>query len=231
MLIDTGYTRRATTAPNRSIWLRSYSSALRPKLIDHGQPSAVLGRFGLKPKDVAWVIVTHFHVDHVAGLDEFPNARFITSQSAWDALQSDSWLKSVRHGVFPELIPKDFGQRFDPIESMAQLPMEYLPGSADLFGDQSVMAVPLPGHAAGHFGILFPQTDPPVLYGTDTQWLIDGIQTEARPRLLPKLISADVVAGRKSSDDILRFQQSGGHVVLCHDDNPTPYDLSEGAVL
>ena len=73
VLIDTGYGPRVTEG-KRSLALRLYNAILGPDLVRSGQPAAVLQRLGFTPDDVSIVIVTHFHADHVAGLDAFAAA-------------------------------------------------------------------------------------------------------------------------------------------------------------
>jgi glyoxylase-like metal-dependent hydrolase (beta-lactamase superfamily II) len=220
ILIDTGYTRHAVSAPGRSLGLRAYSLALRPRLIPEGQPEAVLARFNLRPADVTRVIVTHFHADHISGLSLFPNARFTVSAWGWISLQAKSRLANLRHGMFPELLPRDFAARVDLVEAATPL----APGH-DLLGDGSVVSLPLPGHADGHFGLIFPQLPRPLLYAVDAQWLRAALPADRRPGYPSRLIAADARALAASSDLVLDFLRQGD-VVLCHDPSPSPYDLA-----
>ena len=65
-----------------------------------------------------------------------------------------SSMAALRHGIFKELIPPDIEQRLLPLEELKRLPTGTVLGEGyDLFGDASYLAVPLPGHAFGHFGI------------------------------------------------------------------------------
>ncbi|WP_170328411.1 MBL fold metallo-hydrolase [Ruegeria arenilitoris] len=231
VLIDTGYTVHSVQGPGRSRWLRAYGRAFAPKLNDDAQPQPFLSRFGLAPRDITTVIVTHFHADHVSGLSEFPNAQFMCSRAAWASLQRNGNFQNIRHGVFAELLPDDFATRLTPVEDRPRQGVQHLPDGYDLFGDGSVLSVPLPGHAAGHFGLLFPQLKEPLLYATDTQWVIDALPRAARPCLMPRLLSDDYDAMRRSTDHVQAFRNSGGRVMLCHDDAPSLFDVEEGAYL
>ena len=230
-LIDTGYTRHSLDLPDRSVALRSYARALSPKVVAQEQPEPFLAHFGLTPADISRVIVTHFHADHVSGLSAFPNARFIASGAAWAHVQRSTVFQNLRQGVFAELIPQDFDTRLDMIETAARQHTAHLPAGFDIFGDGRVSAVPLPGHASGHFGLLFGQMDVPLLYATDTQWVHEALLPERRPRLFPRLISDNFSDVAQSTDQVATFRKAGGTVVLCHDDAPTAFDYAQGAAL
>ncbi|TGT34719.1 MBL fold metallo-hydrolase, partial [Mesorhizobium sp. M8A.F.Ca.ET.165.01.1.1] len=116
--------------------------------------------------------ISHFHADHISGLSLFANARFIASDAAWLRLKARTARQNLRHGVFTELFPADFEARLDGLSKMKQVPPRGdIPGGADLFGDGSVIAVDLPGHADGQFGLLFSGLDRPLLYAVDVQWM------------------------------------------------------------
>ena len=230
-LIDTGYTSHCLDRSGRSLALRSYARVLSPQLVTKEQAEPFLAHFGLTPADISRVIVTHFHADHVSGLAAFPNARFTASGRAWTQVQRNTAFQNLRHGVFAELLPWDFDTRLDVIEQAAPLEIPHLPDGHDIFGDGSVLVVPLHGHADGHFGLLFDQLDRPLLYATDTQWVSDALLPERRPRLFPRLISDSFKDVARSSDQVAAFADAGGTVMLCHDDAPSPFDYAQEAVL
>ncbi|QPC93735.1 MBL fold metallo-hydrolase [Mesorhizobium sp. INR15] len=226
VLIDTGYTPHVTSGADRGATLRLYGAMLKPELNLAGQPIPVLARFGLAPRDVNAVIVTHFHADHISGLSQFPNARFIASDAAWSRQKQKTAWQNLRHGVFPELFPADFENRLDGLSAKRRIAARGdIPGGADLFGDGSVVAVDLPGHADGQFGLLFPQMDRPLLYAVDVQWLLKALAQNRTPGFPARLLAEDFAAIEPSSAILRRFAATGGDVVFCHDPEVTPYDL------
>ena len=48
------------------------------------EPAQLLGELGMRPEEVATVIVTHFHVDHFTGFDFFPKANFVIQKDEYD---------------------------------------------------------------------------------------------------------------------------------------------------
>jgi glyoxylase-like metal-dependent hydrolase (beta-lactamase superfamily II) len=213
ILIDTGYTAETLNAPGRSAALRLYARVLAPRPDPAGEVLAQLAGQGLHQDDIRLVVVTHFHADHVSGARMFRNARFLASRLAFDAVTRRGALANHRHGIFPELLPPDFAERLDALEDCA--PARASLDGRDLLGDGSMIGVDLPGHAEGHFGVLFPPLN--LLYGVDAQWLSAALAPMRAPGFPASLVPHDRKAWSKSSALVRRFQDQGGKVVLCHD--------------
>lgn len=216
-LIDTGYGPQVTAAAGRSLALRAYAGILRIRLREEGAPAAVLQRMGYCPKDVDTVIATHFHADHVARLSEFPRARILASAEAYVHLMRLPRRAQLHHGFFAELLPADFRMRLMPLEDLPPSTHPDLGSCRDLGGNGDLLAVDLPGHALGHFGVLFPHLAQPLLYAVDTQWHRAAIREGRPPGLPASAVYADRNQAMASVHRVLGFAQSGGRVVLCHD--------------
>ena len=217
VLIDTGYGPRVTRSAQRSLALKLYGAVLRPQLMEDDLPLAALARAGYSAGDVRRIIVTHFHADHVAALRDFPNARFITSGSAWQVIGRMGERRRVLSGIFSELLPPDFASRLLPIEALPAGKAPFGLGQArDIWGDGSCLAIDLPGHAIGHFGLFWPHGDQPLLYATDVTWLPEALDGRL-PNGVARIVYADGAAMRKSAARVEAFRRAGGRVVLCHD--------------
>lgn len=229
VLIDAGYSAESITAAGRSRSLRAYAWALAPKLLPHGDPVTALARLGYTPKEVSAVIVTHFHVDHVSSLARFPKAQLIADAATFQTVIGRSHWANMHRGIFTELLPPDMAER---LEDIAQKPLVDAPlglGPArDILGDQSVLAVDLPGHAEGHFGLCFKGADCPLLYATDAQWVRAALQDRS-PRFPASLVAEDRAAHLETTARVAAFADAGGEVLLCHDPEVTQYDLDPPA--
>lgn len=229
VLIDTGYGPSVTTGATRSLALRLYAALFGPHLHDEGTVEPVLARRGLTTRDVRWIIVTHFHADHVGELKRFPNARFVADLAAWRRIRTNPTWANLRHGIFTELVPPDFEARAIDIADLPIRPAPLgLPDGHDVFGDGTVLAIPLPGHAEGHFGVCFPREAPPLLYAADTQWLLPALAEGRAPGFPAALIATDRSAAAASTAQVDAFRRAGGTVVLCHDPARTSHDAEEG---
>lgn len=230
VLIDTGYGPNISHGADRGRALRIYNALLGPELNPAGAHEPVLARLGLTRADVRHVIVTHFHVDHVCELSHYPSANIIGSGRGLRGVRRGATFANLRHGLFNELVPDDVEARFTDVETCPEAPAPLgLGAGRDLFGDGSLLAIDLPGHAVGHFGLCFPDLSTPLLYAVDTQWLLRAV-TEARvPGFPPTLIADDARALVRSAGTVAEFANAGGEIMLCHDPDPQAYDLPDEA--
>ncbi|TRB06554.1 MBL fold metallo-hydrolase [Agrobacterium tumefaciens] len=229
VLIDTGYTFHSSQGVQRSRLLRLYGAMLRPELNDAGQPTSFLSAFGLTPADVCFVVVSHFHADHISGLSMFPNAQFIASDAAWYRLRNRSMFGNLRHGIFPELIPADFEDRMIGLSSLKRTSSLLTPvEGTDLFGDGTMIAIDLAGHADGHFGIFFATAHKPLFYGVDATWLLRAISEDRAPGYPARLVAINNAATRVSHRLLQHFLAARVELLLCHDPSPTAYDFTPG---
>jgi glyoxylase-like metal-dependent hydrolase (beta-lactamase superfamily II) len=226
VLIDTGYGPETRYGGLEGGLLKAYHRALRADLQPGQMVVKLLEAHGFTPRDVGIIIVTHFHADHVAQLNLFPNAGFVARASAFKTIQNRSLIQNMRHANFSCLLPEDFGARLTDVEGLGVIkaPLELGVGY-DIFDDGSVLGIDLPGHAEGHFGVCFPKLQPPLLYGVDVQWHGKAIAQNRLPGFPASLVANDMSEVLSSAQKVQKFQENGGAVVLCHDPADTPYDF------
>ena len=202
LLYDTGYADHfldATAAlPERAYrWLTPVTLPAQERL------SVQLARHGVAPQDIRWCVLSHFHADHIAGARDLPAARFIASRQDVADLRSRSRLGGLLKGLLPMLLPPDFDARLQYAEALPRRPpatgWESLGDGFDLFGDDSVLAVRLPGHAPGHLGLLLrDQQDRRVLLCADAAWSRRAWQEQRPPSLLARPLLHDWQAYRRT---------------------------------
>jgi glyoxylase-like metal-dependent hydrolase (beta-lactamase superfamily II) len=182
-------------------WL--YGKATPVFLKEEETAANQLRRRGIRPEDISLVILSHFHADHVAGVKDFPNARFACYEHAYQQLRRMNGLRAVTHGYLGGLLPRDFESRATDLAGLNQveLPPQFRPFTTgvDLLGDRSVVAVDLPGHALGHYGILVDCDPRPFFMVGDACWHGKAYREDLMPHWLPQhLVFSDRHAYRHS---------------------------------
>ncbi len=202
ILFDTGYDPAFFTA-TRAMPERLYRWVTPVKLKDGEAVSMQLVRFGLQPRDVRAVVVSHFHGDHVAGLHAFPQARIFCSRFGAAEVARPGRFARVRRGVLASLAPADMGARTTFFEELAFVsagadlaPFET---GADLFGDGALIAINLPGHCPGHWGLAVCDPDGRRTFMVgDAAWSIGAVRDNAPPPRLTTSLLGDTKVYRET---------------------------------
>jgi N-acyl homoserine lactone hydrolase len=99
-----------------------------------------LAQAGIDAKSVSDLVVTHFHADHVGGIDVLPSAKLYTGPGNWP----------VHVGAFTCRLPAGVQPTTPRYEDV---PVVGIGPSMALTADGKVRIVALPGHTPGHVGV------------------------------------------------------------------------------
>ncbi len=111
---------------------------------------------GLDADDFRRVIVSHFHLDHIAGLHLFPRAALVFAEEAWRSVERLSGWRAAGVVYHPAAIDREgIATRGKALRNEDARPWRGFPLTWDLFGDGSLRLVALPGHARGQLGAVF----------------------------------------------------------------------------
>jgi glyoxylase-like metal-dependent hydrolase (beta-lactamase superfamily II) len=212
LLWDTGYAPRLLDATER-LPFRLYRHVTPLRIKPELAVAAQLGRWGLAPRDIRHVVISHFHADHIAGLRDFPAARLIASEAAYADVAPRRGLRALRHGFIPALLPEDFRTRATLVECQGP-PLGALGPTHDLFGDGSLLLVALPGHARGQIGMLAHTQRGRVLLAADGSWLRRAIRERRPPHRITNLFVDDPAAVRDTIARLHAFSQANPDVVI-----------------
>lgn len=190
MLWDTGYSPRMLAAARGwpfGLYQQATPLFLSPDLAVVNQ----IARFGLKPEDIRTIIISHFHADHIAGLLDFPQARFVAAASAWDDTSQRRGINALRRAIIPALLPADFESRANLITHFEDQNLPGLGAAHNLLGDESLLLIALPGHARGQIGLLARTTQGEILFAADGAWTSQSIREKRPPGHIANLIVDD----------------------------------------
>jgi glyoxylase-like metal-dependent hydrolase (beta-lactamase superfamily II) len=140
---------------------------------------------GIEDHDVRFVALTHSHWDHASGLRDLPWTKVLLSRTELTQIRK---LKGhLDLGAIPHHFEID-QSRYKPFEFDGP-PVLGFDRSHDLFGDQSVIAVPLPGHTPGSTGYLLSGVGGRrwLLIG-DAAWSVEGVVAPVGKSPIPSML-------------------------------------------
>jgi len=195
ILFDTGYTRRFFT--ETASYPFSIYRHITPVYLQKGESIVEqLRSQGIEADQVCYVILSHFHADHIGGCRDFSKATFIVHEDAYNAVKKLEGIKALRAAFIRNLLPEDFADRllFISDQNAISLPVAHRPFEYgfDIFEDASLFLVVLPGHAIGQLGLIIPNS---VTGGyfliADACWQTCSYSKLIPPHWLAKLITAN----------------------------------------
>ncbi len=129
MIWDTGY---PTTLPAGA---PPTAPTVKVSLVDQ------LAQLKLKPEQIKFVGISHYHGDHIGQAASFPQATLLIGKGDWDALTAT---------------PPQFNANPAPVAHWVSGggKVESVPRDKDVFGDGSVVILDTPGHTPGHHSLL-----------------------------------------------------------------------------
>lgn len=156
---------------------RLKGSALAPfKEVPGQDVVTALGRRGVKPEDVKWVILPDLAPEWAGRPGAFPNATIVVSSQAWTAPKRRALERDM-----PD------PRAFVPEERLKLLDFSDKPAygtfrhGSDLFGDGTIVLVDLDGGAAGGMGAWINQDSGSLLLTGPAAFVYDNIFDDALP--------------------------------------------------
>ncbi|MGD8697221.1 MAG: NAD-dependent epimerase/dehydratase family protein, partial [Gammaproteobacteria bacterium] len=175
VLFDTGYTPRFYDG-TRDWPYRLYRHITPAVVSRHDTAVEQLRGRGIDADDVRLIILSHFDPDHYGGIADFPKARVMCSWRAWSSVAGKKGWAALRQHLLPCHLPDDFPSRLELLPDFEGAQAGGLGPTMDVFGDNSIRLVQLPGHAPGHLGALVRNTRDELFFlVADAIWSIKSL--------------------------------------------------------
>ena len=126
MIWDTGYPVAAAT-PN--------APTVKVTLVDQ------LAQLKIKPEQINYVGISHYHGDHTGQAASFPQATLLIGQGDWDVLKGPTPSGTTNAAPLKHWL--DGQGKSEPVAK-----------DKDVFGDGTVVMLDMPGHTPGHHSLL-----------------------------------------------------------------------------
>jgi len=135
------------------VWDTGFAPGSNPNATN--KPIAeLLAQIDVKPDQVKFVGISHFHADHTGQLAPFENATLLIGKGDWEGINAQPPMQGANVAGFKEWMGSS--RKVEPLSA-----------DKDVFGDGSVMVLRTPGHTPGHQSLLvrLKQKGPVVLVG------------------------------------------------------------------
>lgn len=155
-----------------------------------------LARIGVKPADVDFVGISHYHYDHTGQVADFPGATLLTGKGDWEVIKV--WKPArprFRHWL-------SGGGKVEPLE-----------GDKDVFGDGRVTILKMPGHTEGHQALLVRLASGPVLISGDQYHFTENREVGGVPSF--NVDRADTLASHDRFEKLARNLRA--RVIIQHE--------------
>jgi glyoxylase-like metal-dependent hydrolase (beta-lactamase superfamily II) len=128
-----------------------------------------LAQLKVRPDQVKFVGISHFHADHTGQLNTVPDATLLIGEREWAALTAPKPMQGANVAGFTHWISGG-----GKLETQA--------GDKDVFGDGTVMILRAPGHTPGHQALLVRLKEKgPVLLSGDAAHFHENYESNGVP--------------------------------------------------
>ena len=217
ILVDTGL-HPSITADPRENFGNLATRVARPELGAGEDVPAQLRARGLEPSQVAVVVMTHLHFDHASAISEFPQSTFVLSEDEWAAASTDR--RPALRGYHPPHYDHAFDYRTVDFHRGGISSYATFGQTFDLFGDGSVRLAYLPGHSAGHMGVIAHLAQRDFVIGGDAVYTSAQLEGNAPPPPRP----VDEHNWRRSLQELKLFRSQFPDAIITPGHDPAFYE-------
>lgn len=214
ILFDAGYGSNLNAV--RGLSGAIYRTLLPGNLPTNQQIDHQLRARDVDPAALAFIFLSHVHPDHAGGLCDLPARPLLVSRTARGVLfdrRRHGFGRRLRNAHFAELIPPHVGEYTELIEDRTRIDLSAnLPGfevGHDLLNDGTLIAVPLPGHAPGQFGLFCQEHCGRLTFLiADAAWTIANISGSAEPSAIAALAIHEPRAYRETLERLRNLHRA-----------------------
>lgn len=218
VLFDTGYSEHFKECTSK--YPQKLYDLLVPVTLEEKSENIynVLKENNIDPESITKIILSHFHADHISGVNSFSNVDILCSKEGYKDFKDAKGLMAVREGYLKNLLPEDFESRSSYFENLEKVEKEdLLEGFNEAYWlDKSagISLIELKGHKKGHFGLYIKSLN--TFFIADSCW-----QREAYMNLdFPSFIGLSIQENKKdyinTIKKINKLYKLGINMIPCH---------------
>jgi N-acyl homoserine lactone hydrolase len=161
---DTGNNGQVAVNPI-DYWGEGIVNAYTPVMKPHEEFRIQIKKLGLVPKNLKCAIISHGHLDHAGAIDNFVDTSVPIHFHKTELEAIDQAIASGKPSAY---ISGDFSH-------MKELNIVGIEGVLDLFGDESVVVFPTPGHTPGHQSVMVKANGKTVVLCQDACYTLENM--------------------------------------------------------
>ncbi|GER86966.1 MBL fold metallo-hydrolase [Dictyobacter vulcani] len=171
---------------------------------------AHLERLQLQPSDLDFALLSHLHWDHVAGIPDLPGVPLHVNRVEYDF--ASQGLLEKNQGLVRRLLSNNPVNLLD----FTGPAYEGFRCSYDMFGDGSIVLVPLPGHTPGQVGMFINRAHGSrVFLVGDAAWLSNNYAEPATMHpILWSMVTSDDATARQTLIDLHHFSRRHPEIAM-----------------
>lgn len=173
VLIDTGYSNYIYKLKSMKIKIHNLITPIK------------LYEFDFLNLNPDFIILSHFHIDHIAGLLNYKDIPIICSKEGYYNCLNAKGINKLKTGFIKELLPKDFDKRVLFIEDFKKGKSFF--DFNEVYEYKEFKFINLKGHSKGQYGVLYND----LFYVADAYWHRDNLSYNIMPNKLTKIIHYD----------------------------------------
>lgn len=216
--VDTGMSKKVA-ADYVSHWGEALAGMFTPYMKPEDAFSVqVKNKLGLAPADFSSVVLTHGHLDHSGEIEAFRD-------TGVPIYIQKTELEVIKQALGPEGVLGYIAAEFKPIEKLNFKPID---GVFDLFGDESVVLFPMPGHTPGMQALLVKTDKRTYVIASDACNTVEQLEKTLEP-----YVCADASHSLQGLHILKVLKIMGAEIIPMHDSEyweklplaPKPLDL------
>jgi N-acyl homoserine lactone hydrolase len=203
MAFDTGCNANVAKDP-AGHWGEAIAKAYAPLIKPEEEFRGGVKILSLTPRDFKAVVISHGHVDHAGGIEDFRGTGVPLYFQAAE-------MREIRKVVDASIAGAAYC--LGDFKHLKELNIREIEGIFDVFGDQTVVAFPTPGHTPGHQSLYVkPSSGPAFLYCADALYTLENMK-----RFIPPGLAVDIPGAMQNVRWFQLEEQQGMKIVPSHD--------------
>ncbi len=217
ILFDTGYSENFFKATKKMPY-KIYALVTPVFVNKEDKISEKIGKLKLKSSDFKYIILSHFHADHIGAVLDFNQSTFVYTENSYAWVKNTSGIRALKKAFLPDLLPHDFEKRSMVVDSNRLLKSHFLSQYFeivyDIFLDGSIIGVELPGHAQGQMGIYFETEKQKFFLIADACYVSETFKDLKYPNAITGIINEDTEVYKETVQKIHRLYKEHADIEI-----------------